>query len=284
MRALRNLILTLLGLAAIAGSQVAYDHSALGYKAIQKVRVTTFPDPLVPTEPALELLSLGDRPLVADILWLSTIQYFGSGNPYGKYAALAPMMDRVTRLDPKFEYPVEFSLIVLPYMDGTQTALQIGERAQANIPNDGLLTYYLASVYHLDAKDYKKAAFYYEKASHQPGAPAASKDLAGVALARVDDTLSDRLVALTFWQTVYANAKNADDQARAKGWIVEIQALYDIEKAASAYHDQHGAYPPDIKTLQNAGLLGELPPPRVDFEGYTLDPTTGKASYGVISR
>ena len=61
------------------------------------------------------LFSFGARETIADLYWIGLIQYIG-GNviqaDYKKY--MARIVDLITDLSPKFSYPVEVSLILLP--------------------------------------------------------------------------------------------------------------------------------------------------------------------------
>jgi len=281
MKRLNRLSPTLLGLAllgAVSGAQQAYDLSARYFVATQKARAVTFAQPLTPSATALRFLSLGNSPLAADVLWLDTIQYFGAGNPYGTYAALGPMLDRITTLDPQFEYPYEFGLVVLPYMQQSNIAATLGLRAQDALPNNGLLTYYLATVYHLNLKDYENAAKYYKKAADEPGAPGAARTLAGVALTKIDGTLQDRLVAIAYWQTVVDNARGDDERAIAQAWLDSTKEIYALENAAAAYKQAHGSYPASIQAMVDAKLV-DPPPVAPNGSAYVLNPNTGRISY-----
>ena len=273
-----RLPISLLLLGCVIGAQQGYDLSSRGFKAAQQAKAVSFAEPLVPSTQALRFLSLGDNQLAADLLWIDTIQYFGAGNPYGKYAALGPMLDRITALDPQFEYPYEFGLVVLPYMDQSRTAVTLGLRAQDALPNNGLLTYYLATVYHLDLKDYKNAATYYQKASKEPGSPPAAVTLAGVSLSHLSDSLEDRVVALAYWQTVYDNAKSDDERTRAKAWYDNTNNAYALEKAAASFKDNRGRYPQNFQELIDAKLIPSVPDSPIGLS-YVLDPATGRVSF-----
>jgi tetratricopeptide (TPR) repeat protein len=275
-------ILTIAALAGIAGLQTLSDHVSAPFRAEIKRSAATYSEPLVPATPILRLLSFGNPSMVADILWLQTIQYFGSGNPYQNYPSLGKLLDTITTLDPKFEYPYQFGMIVLPYMDQTDSAIMLGERAQKEIPNNGLLTYYLATDYHLGLKDYRKASEYYQKASTQPGAPSAAARLAGVTLAELSDTLSDRLVALEFWKTVYEQATDPDEKERAEAWFRHMEIVYVLEKAALEYKSQSGSFPSSQDQLVKAKLI-----PR-SFKSpinrmLELDPETGRVSFNKLA-
>ena len=282
MNILRNLLLTVLAIALLCGLQQGYDLAAKSYVATQRAKFTAFSEPLVPGVEGLKLLSLGDGPLVADLLWLNTIQYFGAGTPYGKYHALGPMLDRVTQLDPKFEYPYEFGLVTLPYMEQTAMAITLGQRAQQVFPHNGLLTYYLASDYQLNLKDYKNAAKYYILASKQPGAPSASITLAATSLDKLSSSLGDRLVAAEFWKTAYDNAKNDDEKKRDYSWYQQLQIVYALESAAQTYHDKTGNYPASFQVMIDAGLIQGVPASPVN-RLLQLNPSTGKVSFDQLA-
>ena len=272
----------LLALPCLAGVQYAYDRSShsLGEKLFAAVYHSG--DPLVPQTPILHVLSFGRPEVAADLLWLKTIQYFGSVRPFSSYPSLGPLLDRVTQLDPKFEYPYEFGLIVLPYSGATQTAVMLGERAQTNLPNNGLLTYYLATVYHLNLNDYNKAGYYYEKAADEPGAPGAARQLAGVSFDKVNNTLADRLVALNFWKTVYDHAASQEEKDRAGNWYKNMEMVYTLERAAIAYQNQKGHYPASLQELKDQGYIPEIPVSPVG-RAFILDPKTGKVSFDTLA-
>jgi tetratricopeptide (TPR) repeat protein len=208
------------------------------------------------------------------------VQYFGQGNPYGKYPSLGKIVDTITTLDPKFEYPYEFGMIVLPFMDQTDVAAKIGERAQQAIPGNGLLSFYLAGVYHINVKDYKKAADLYAKSAAE-GGPGAAKELAGVALASVNGTLSDRQAALAFWKTVFDNAKDDAERDRAANWYGHMQLVYALELAAEQFHKDKGHYPASLEELRDAKYIPGIPQSPIGRR-LDLDPATGKIDFSHV--
>jgi hypothetical protein len=278
----RNLLLTILALGLVVGLQAGYDKSAGGFVHEETIRYVTVAQPLVPTEPVLKALSLGDGPLVADLLWLDTIQYFGGGDPYGTYKALGGMLDRITALDPQYEYPYEFALIVLPYMNQAHEAIVIGQRAQQSIPNDGLLTYYLATDYQLNLHDYKDAAKYYELAAKQPGAPGAAITLAATSLDHITGTLADRLAAAEFWKTAYERETNPDLKKQDYNWYLQLEQVYNLEDAAQSYKQKNGTYPANFQDMVSAGFIPSIPVSPVDRQ-LILDPSTGKVSFDSLA-
>jgi tetratricopeptide (TPR) repeat protein len=220
--------LCLLALGSVSALQSLWDESAEQYQSNIKLAAVQIAEPALPSVTALKALSIHQPSAIADLLWLKSIQYFGEGNPYGKYPSLGAILDTITQLDPKFEYPYEFGMTVLPFMEQTKAAVTIGERAQTALPNNGLLTFYLASVYHLNVKDYRRAGDLYAKAATEPGAPASSQELAGVAYSSSATSLSDREVALAFWKVAFDNAKDDAGKDLAGRWYAHMQIVYSL--------------------------------------------------------
>jgi tetratricopeptide (TPR) repeat protein len=274
-------LLTLLTMGSIAASQAMWDNASAGYHADVKLAAVKLAEPALPSLNTLKALSLNQGPVIADLLWLQTIQYFGQGNPYGKYPSLGSILNTITQLDPKFEYPYEFGMIVLPFMDQTPAAVNLGERAQTAIPNNGLLTFYLASVYHLNVKDFKRAGDLYSKASTQPGAPGAAQELAGVAYAAKSDSLGDRQVALAFWKAAFDNAKDDGGRDIAARWYAHMQIVYSLEVAAQSYKAAQGSYPQNIQDLKDAGYISVYPVSPIN-RLLILNPETGRIDFSKV--
>lgn len=274
--------LSLLTLASVVSAQAIYDRSTTTFAKDRKHAILAASEPLVPSSSTLKAVSLGYTSALADYLWLQTIQYFGGGSAYGKYPALGGMIDTITTLDPKFEYPYEFGLVVLPFMDAADKAVAIGERGQKELPGNGLLTYYLASVYHLNLKDYKKASALYDKASQEPGAPGAAKELAGVTLSQINESVNDRLVAITFWKTVYENATSDSEKERAKNWFTHMQIVYSLELASDQYKKDKGHYPASLQTLVEDRYISQVPVSPIN-RLFDLNPATGRVTWNRLA-
>jgi tetratricopeptide (TPR) repeat protein len=251
--------LSFLTLASLIALQAGYDQRANSFTQTTRTAILKNDQPLLPSVPTLRLLSLNNEPLLADVLWLQTIQYFGSGSPYGMYPALGPMTDTITQLDPQFSYPYEFGMLVLPFMGRAEQAEKLGLRAQQYLPNNGLLTYYLATVYQLNIRDYKKAAQYYALASTQPGSPAAASQLAAVAQSQVHNSLEDREAAKIFWRTAIVNARNDDERIRASRWLAHIEIVQSLEIAAQQYKNQQGHFPGSLQDLVDTHFISAIP-------------------------
>jgi tetratricopeptide (TPR) repeat protein len=274
--------LSLFTLLSLVSTQTVYDKYTTDFKKQRSHAVLEASEPLIPSATTLKAVSLGFNSAVADYIWLQTIQYFGGGSAYGQYPALGGMLNTITQVDPKFEYPYEFGLVALPFMNSADKAISLGERAQQYFPDNGLLTFYLATVYHINLKDYKKAGELYEKAAKETGAPPAAAQLAGVAFAKVSDTLSDRLVAITYWQTVYEHATSDSEKERAKNWFTHMQIVYSLELAISQYKGDHGQYPASLDALVKERYISQIPVSPIN-RLFDYDVSTGKVSFNRVA-
>ena len=130
-----------------------------------------------PAAKALEFLSLDHRGLVADILFIRAIQHTGSlvwkplnfalDSPW-KYA----IMDRVTRLDPRYYNAYLFSgMGLIQDFDDILLARPILERGLENFPESWELPFWLGYDFYLYQNDFATASHYLLLAAEKPDAP-----------------------------------------------------------------------------------------------------------------
>ncbi len=236
-------------------------------------------EPLIPSATALRAVSLGEanRLAMSDLIWLQLIQYFGQGNPYGRWPSLGKLLDTSTQLDPKSRYPYQFGLIVLPFMEQVAEAEILAERANRELPDDALLQFYIGSLYQLNVKDYQKAAYHYGR-SADLGGPGASRSLQGVSLAQLSGSLDERRAAIAFWQTVYEEAQNELEKERAENWLGHLILVLRIEEEAERFKVANGRYPNGLAELQAAGRVPEGLTSPINRQ-LILSPETGRVDF-----
>ena len=183
--------------------------SSLGLlgKAHSDIRRNVVEHPeFIPTASNVKLFGAGYDTLIADFYWLSAVQYVGSnaiGAEYKKY--LASMIGLVTDLSPKFQYPYEVALLLLPDYNERyeklskaeqdahiQEAVALGEKAMKmgcdakkielikkendltkvttdpiyrNPCSNSMIPYYLGYIYYWNVHDPIKSSEYYKIAS-----------------------------------------------------------------------------------------------------------------------
>lgn len=69
----------------------------------------------IPTAQAVKIASVGMETIVADIYWLSAIQYIGSNAIQADYKQyLGVMLNLVTDISPHFTYPYQIGMLLIP--------------------------------------------------------------------------------------------------------------------------------------------------------------------------
>ncbi len=208
----------------------------------------------------LKVASLGQRELVADLLWLQAIQVMGErkvSEAAGHWLYRA--FDIITTLDPQFVRAYEAgglaltTLVVLP--EESNRLLMKG--AQHN-PMEWKLPFYLGINWYFEMFDDAKAAEFIAQASRLPGAPAGLVPMAANLFASAKSPQQ----AVDILAVAYQNTK--DEEARK---LLEIRLkimlterdLVVLEQAVERYRSTQGQLPRRLEDLVAAGLLAALP-------------------------
>ena len=198
-----NFVMMVAVINGIVLAQLFYDSWKMAYGKKPNVSENVLIEPHPLPADVLKKSSLGLNNFIADIIWLETIQYYGGGLPYEKYRKLGQLVTLTTEMDPRFEYPYEFGLTVLPGEGFTKEAVSLGEKG-LNSPyfkNSWEIPYTLAMVERTNVKDNLKAAQYFEIAAKRPGVPEMAAVMAGLNYEKVDQ----RLVAYDLYKGIRKN-------------------------------------------------------------------------------
>jgi len=168
------------------------------------------PDALLflPTGEYLSAASLGYQVLIADALYLWSIQYYhhqvaAEGREY-----LWRIFDVITDLDPQFEDAyLTGALMMGSDLGDAAMALRLLEKGATRNP-DGWI-YPLESGYYawMNLEDSELAATYFDRAAALPGAP----DVVGRMRAGMAEFVGDKRAALELWVDVYEGAREEGD-------------------------------------------------------------------------
>lgn len=245
-------------------SQVSYDTARIGKKNSRT-------QPFVLSPEAMSYVSLGFNSFLSDITWIQTIQYFGNWAPTDDgYIRLPKMLETITKLEPKFEYPYVFSCLILPGEGFTNEAIEIGKRGTEELKDSWQIPYYLGFVYH-GQKDYANAAKYFSIAAERPDTLPIVKVLAGIYYAKADQ----RDVAISIWKGIYESTKNDFVKERAKAWLDHYDYIVGIEQLSQIYKDKYGSYPTSLQEMYDKKILPELPQDNLN-KSIELNPENGK--------
>jgi hypothetical protein len=113
-------------------------HANLDQREATRRASNPWPEP--PPVMALKISALGYSHFAADMMWLAAVQYYGAvrNRTDGHFRLLIPFLQRVTALDPKFEYAYRFGGIAAVGEDGSnlQAANELllaGEKARPDV-------------------------------------------------------------------------------------------------------------------------------------------------------
>lgn len=243
-------------LCLMVGTQIKYDQTRLKHlKNDLKITYNESIEPHVPNPDILPYISFGQNTIVADTLWLTSIQYYGAGDPYGKYRELARLMKSITILDSRFSYPYEFSATVLPYEGFTDEAIAILQHGEVALPKMWEIPYNIGSVYYINKKDSVTAAIYYTKASAIPGAPPTADFLAAAQYERVDDDES----AFQLYSKLAESSTNTYIKDRAEEHVVHYFLLKKLNEATLTFRARERRFPTSLQELADKHYIPEVP-------------------------
>jgi hypothetical protein len=234
----------------------------------------------LPDAEYLQLASVGYRELVADALWLETIQVMGErkiseGAGHWLYRAF----DIITTLDPKFVRVYEAgglaltTLVVLP-----EESNQLFMKGLRYNPAEWRLPFYVGINYYFEFYDDAKAGEYMAQASRMPGAPAGLVPIAANLFASAKSPQQ----AVDILATAYRNTSDESAkkllELRLKIMLAERDMVM-LEQAINRYHALQRRFPARLEDLVSAGLLQQVPQ-EPGGGHYLYDDRTGAVSSG----
>lgn len=232
---------------AVVASQFAYDVSRA------QLAIQTQP----PTAAVLKFFDLGLHSAVASLFWLDvrTELPFLRQGPEHFLSGLKLVND----LDPRWSTPYAFAVLVLPnipsYKERVSAALAIGERGLADADPNWQIPFYMGTTYHLELKDYKNAAKYFDLAGATPGIPDIIRRFA-INYGIHPDSLEATKVA---WRIIHETSPDSTVRDRAAAHITHLEILEYLNAAVQDFHRRNGRYPADLEEVTRAGLLPKIP-------------------------
>ena len=150
---------------------------------------------------------LGYDETYAAFLWIRTTLYVGEGIQEERdFAWLVPMVDAVTRINPRFLPPLEFAALLLPSLCGAADAARIIlERGMCTpLAQHWRVPFYLGWLYFSEFNDRERAAHFLAVAAGLPGVP--------IHIVHLAATLREEVVgsqeAVLFLESVVASAQD----------------------------------------------------------------------------
>jgi hypothetical protein len=216
---------------------------------LQQVRDRRYPLPVIEdtslyltSAKSVGRMALEYDALAADLYWIRTLQYFGGtkrmvaagetiADPARReYAALYPLLDLTTSLDPRFNLAYRFGAFFLaePPPGGPgrpDLAVALLEKGVRARPDKWEYLHDIGFVHYWWRHDYKAASEWFQRASEIPGAPWWLKSLAASTLAQGGDRQSSRMM----WEAIRQAAEIDWLRHDAERRLAQLKALDELD-------------------------------------------------------
>jgi len=218
----------------------------------------------LPSGKYLKVASLGFGHLIADFIYLWSIQFYSNYSIKDRYQYLEHIYSKIIpELDPNYLDPYLIgALIMAAETKDVGMALRLLDQGIALNPDRWILAYD-AGMYCFQIKDFRRAAYYFEKALKAPDVhPSVKRMFAGMF-----EKMGDKRSAYQSWKEIY-DSSGDDEYARSIAWmhLHDLKIEIDLEMlndAVAKFNAMTGRRPGRLSDLVAQGVIHKIP----------LDPT-----------
>jgi tetratricopeptide (TPR) repeat protein len=261
---------------AVGYTQYLYD-SRNDYFAEHQTFIT------LPKGNTLKILSFGFHNLVADILYIWSIQFYSDYNLTNSYDYLEHIYNTITDMCPRYLEPyIVGSWIMALEAQDVKMAIRLLQKGAKNMPENWIFDYECGFYAYNTLKDFKLAEKYFNKALENPKAPPHVRRIKAHMVYMSDDLD----YAYRLWFDIYQNAKSMMAKNSARKHLHQIKMERDkksLEKQIKRFREKYNRLPTSLDELKLAGLVKQIP---LDFEGnpYIYNTQTGKVTAEQVFR
>jgi tetratricopeptide (TPR) repeat protein len=229
----------------------------------------------LPSGKYLKHMTFGYSSLVADLIYLWAIQYYGTYEITDRFNYLEHIFSVIAELDPKYADPYEVGALIAVYdARDPYLAFKILDMGLEKNPGMWIFPFQAGHIAQMHLKDYDLAGEYYRKAMEIPGAPPITKRLYAHAAFRT----TDYQTAWETWKEVYETAEEDWIKEIALNHLYRVKATLDTEALTAAvkkFQERYGRLPADLDQLVRTGLIKEVPKD-LNEKDYLYDSQTGE--------
>jgi hypothetical protein len=273
----RRRLATLAAVLALGSIMVV---SGIGLQAIPKQDVLGKQLLYLPTPEILKLASLGNQGLMADLLYIWSIQYYSQFELDEKFLYLETVFDLVTDLDPRFFDAYRIGALIISLQRSGDPAqhkaavVRLYDKGLANMPDSWELAEVAAWDAHLVLNDRELAVRWMKTAAERPGAPPEVKRVYGRWRDNIHGWTIDDSIA--YWEGVVAEATRKADINLATSHLYDSYVTLHrrtLDPLLAEFRRRTGTCPESWQELVEQGLLPEVP---LDYLGnpYGVDSST----------
>ena len=246
----------------------------LGAVVLSEVRLgkITREDPLgrellyLPSPEMLKIMSLGNPGLIADVLYLWSIQYYSYYQPHERFLYLDTVYNLITDLDPLYVDAYRIGALIMQIQTGGDeeeleaAVRRLFDKGLRNLPDNWQLAEAAAWDFFIRFKDRETALHYAEIATQRPGAPPRIKRMVGVWRDKESAwTLDD---SIEYWRRAVEDAENEWDHVLCMNQFYDAVTARDrktLEPLLDVFAARYGVCPESWEDLIPAGALGRVP-------------------------
>ncbi len=214
----------------------------------------------LPSGKYLKALALGYPEVMADVIYLWSIQFYSQYGTHERYTYLDHIYREViTELDPRYQDPYLIGALIMAIeANELEMALRLLDKGIEAIPDNWLLPFEAGFYCYDSLKDFTRAASYFKRSMMIPGAHPLVRRLH----AEMFNRMGDPRTSLVYWLEIYRTAE--DDYVRDVSYRhvhdlrirVETETL---ETAVGIYMERFGRRPPNLEVLVKEGILNRVP-------------------------
>jgi len=237
----------------------------------------------LPSPEVLKLVSLGNPSLVADVLYVWSIQYYSRFRPEERFLYLETIYNLITDLDPLYFDAYRIGALIMQIQTGgdpdqlKMAVRRLFDKGLRNLPQSWMLAEAAAWDMFMRFHDRGAALHYAEIAAQRPGAPARLRRMVGV----WRDTESRWTVddSVEYWRNAVGDAEDEYDRNMCVSHLYDAVAAKDrqrLDRLLHAYVARFGRCAGSWDETVEAGLLGRVPldlvgnPYEIDREKCTI--------------
>jgi hypothetical protein len=220
----------------------------------------------LPSPEMLKIMSLGNPGLVADVLYLWSIQYYSFYQPHERFLYLETVYNLITDLDPLYVDAYRIGALIMQIQTGgDQEELEAAvrrlfDKGLRNVPDNWQLAEAAAWDFFIRFKDRETALHYAEIATQRPGAPPRIKRMVGVWRDEESAwTLDD---SIEYWRRAVEDAENEWDRVLCMNQFYDAVTARDrktLEPLLEEILARYGFCPERWEDLIRAGVLRRVP-------------------------
>jgi tetratricopeptide (TPR) repeat protein len=213
----------------------------------------------LPSGKTLKILSFGFQNLVADMLFIWSIQFYSTYYLTNTSHYIEQVFDTITDIAPGYKEPyIVGSWIMALEINDVKMAIRLLQKASRNMPEQYLFDYECGFYAYKYLKDYALAEKFFGQAASKPDAPNLIKRKQAHMVYMKDDLN----YAYQMWMDLYKKAKNSLELTSARNHLYQIKFEMDkkyLDQSILLFKQKYNRYPSKLIELVRTGLIKEIP-------------------------